>query len=75
MVILEEHLGAVRAALYRKGTQITELAPVRDAQELAARELVVLVGQCPSQRCSCKGSQCSQLFCCDHAATPSRSAA
>jgi hypothetical protein len=43
MVILKEHLGAVSATLYREGTQITELTPVRDAQELGARELVVLV--------------------------------
>jgi hypothetical protein len=38
MVILKEHLGAVSAALYRKGTQITELTPVGDAQKLGARE-------------------------------------
>jgi hypothetical protein len=43
MVILKEHLGAVSAALYGVGTQVTELAPVRDAQELGARELVVLI--------------------------------
>jgi hypothetical protein len=43
MVILKEHLGAVSAALYRKGTQIAELAPVGHAQELGACECIVLI--------------------------------